>query len=183
MQCVATLSWTTCGGAARAFGPKDRIARDAGSRSSSAAQAATATPQVSSAATQVLARRGGELLDNVGAQLVRRCIDGDSSAWAEMVRTHHKRVYGLCYRLTGNPADAEDVTQDVFLKIYSNLAAFNATKGSLQVWITTVTRNLLVDTFRRNRNAPCHVFARRRLGCSQGFEANRPAHLPCCLAP
>jgi RNA polymerase sigma-70 factor (ECF subfamily) len=80
-------------------------------------------------------------------------MDGDSSAWAEMVRTHHKRVYGLCYRFTGNPADAEDVTQEVFLKIYSNLAAFNATKGSLPVWITTLTRNLLVDTFRRNRKA------------------------------
>ena len=57
------------------------------------------------------------------AQIVRRCLDGDSSAWAEMVRTHHRRVYGLCFRFTGNAADAEDLTQDVFLKIYSNLAA------------------------------------------------------------
>jgi RNA polymerase sigma-70 factor (ECF subfamily) len=86
------------------------------------------------------------------SQLVRRCMDGDSGAWAEMVRTHHKRVYGLCYRFTGNPADAEDLTQDVFLKIYSNLASFDTTRGSLQVWITTMTRNLLVDNFRRTRN-------------------------------
>ncbi len=83
---------------------------------------------------------------------VRRCMDGDSGAWAEMVRAHHKRVYGLCYRFTGNPADAEDLTQDVFLKIYSNLASFDLTRGSLQVWITTMTRNLLVDNFRRTRN-------------------------------
>ena len=96
---------------------------------------------------------GGELLESDESQLVRRCMDGDSSAWAQMVRTHHKRVYGLCYRFTGNPADAEDVTQEVFLKIYSNLAAFNAVKGSLPVWIATVTRNLLVDNFRRTRNA------------------------------
>ena len=87
-----------------------------------------------------------------GALLVRRCMDGDSSAWAEMVRSHHKRVYGLCYRFTGNAADAEDLTQDVFLKIYSNLASFDATRGSLPVWITTMTRNLLVDNFRRTRN-------------------------------
>lgn len=86
------------------------------------------------------------------AQMVRRCMDGDSSAWAEMVRTHHKRVYGLCYRFTGNPADAEDLTQDVFLKIYSNLASFDAGRGSLPVWIATMTRNLLVDNFRRTRN-------------------------------
>jgi RNA polymerase sigma-70 factor (ECF subfamily) len=86
------------------------------------------------------------------AQLVRHCLDGDSGAWAELVRAHHRRVYGLCYRFTGNPADAEDLTQDVFLKIYSNLASFDLGRGSLQVWITTMTRNLLVDHFRRTRN-------------------------------
>jgi RNA polymerase sigma-70 factor (ECF subfamily) len=69
-----------------------------------------------------------------------------------MVRTHQKRVYGLCYRFTGNAADAEDLTQDVFLKIYSNLGSFDAARGSLAVWITTMARNLLVDNFRRTRN-------------------------------
>jgi RNA polymerase sigma-70 factor (ECF subfamily) len=88
--------------------------------------------------------------DNI--DLLHRCMDGDSGAWAEMVRTHQKRVYGLCYRFTGNAADAEDLTQDVFLKIYSNLGSFDATRGSLPVWITTMTRNLLVDNFRRTRN-------------------------------
>ena len=86
------------------------------------------------------------------SQVVRLCMNGDSGAWAELVRTHHRRVYGLCYRFTGNPADAEDLTQDVFLKIYSNLASFDTARGSLQVWITTMTRNLLVDNFRRTRN-------------------------------
>ncbi len=83
---------------------------------------------------------------------VRRCLDGDSGAWAELVRVHHRRVYGLCYRFTGSPVDAEDLTQDVFLKIYSNLGSFDCTRGSLQVWITTMTRNLLVDNFRRTKN-------------------------------
>jgi len=85
-------------------------------------------------------------------QVVRRCMDGDSGAWAELVRAHHRRVYGLCYRFTGNPTDAEDLTQDVFLKIYSNLTSFDTNRGSLQVWIATMTRNLLVDNFRRTRN-------------------------------
>jgi RNA polymerase sigma-70 factor (ECF subfamily) len=85
-------------------------------------------------------------------QMVRRCMDGDSGAWALLVRTHHRRVYGLCYRFTGNPTDAEDLTQDVFLKVYSNLSSFDTGRGSLQVWITTMTRNLLVDNFRRTRN-------------------------------
>jgi RNA polymerase sigma-70 factor (ECF subfamily) len=86
------------------------------------------------------------------SQIVRRCMDGDSGAWTELVRTHHRRVYGLCYRFTGNPADAEDLTQDVFLKIFSNLASFDTRRGSLQVWITSLSRNLLVDHFRRTRN-------------------------------
>jgi RNA polymerase sigma-70 factor (ECF subfamily) len=85
-------------------------------------------------------------------ELAQRCMDGDSGAWAEMVRTHQKRVYGLCYRFTGNASDAEDLTQDVFLKIYSNLGSFDPARGSLPVWISTMTRNLLVDNFRRTRN-------------------------------
>jgi RNA polymerase sigma-70 factor, ECF subfamily len=94
----------------------------------------------------------GNPLEVDWAQVVSLCMNGDSGAWAELVRTHHRRVYGLCYRFTGNPTDAEDLTQDVFLKIYSNLASFDTTRGSLQVWITTMTRNLLVDNFRRTRN-------------------------------
>jgi RNA polymerase sigma-70 factor (ECF subfamily) len=97
-------------------------------------------------------RMEGSKLETDGSQVVLRCMNGDSAAWAEMVRTHHKRVYGLCYRFTGNATDAEDLTQDVFLKIYSNLASFDAGRGSLPVWITTMTRNLLVDNFRRTRN-------------------------------
>ncbi len=59
---------------------------------------------------------------------------------------------GFATGLPGTPADAEDLTQDVFLKIYSNLGSFDAARGSLPVWITTMTRNLLVDNFRRTQN-------------------------------
>ncbi len=96
---------------------------------------------------------------NVGAQvepdwpeLVRRCLSGESPAWTELVRAHHRKVYALCYRFTGSGTDAEDLTQEVFLKIYANLTSFDVARGSLQVWITTLTRNLLVDHFRRTRN-------------------------------
>jgi RNA polymerase sigma-70 factor (ECF subfamily) len=99
-------------------------------------------------------RKAGEVgpLEIDWPQTVRRCMDGDSGAWAELVRTHHRRVYGLCYRFTGSATDAEDLTQDVFLKIYSNLGSFDVARGSLQVWITTMTRNLLVDNFRRTKH-------------------------------
>jgi RNA polymerase sigma-70 factor, ECF subfamily len=109
-------------------------------------------------------------LEQDWSQIVRRCIDGDSGAWAEMVRTHHRRVFGLCYRFTGNAADAEDLTQDVFLKIYSNLSAFDAARGSLAVWIATMTRNLLVDNFRRTRNQ------RATSSLDEGWERSEELH-------
>lgn len=84
--------------------------------------------------------------------LVERCLRGDSFAWTELVKGHHRRIYGLCYRFTGSAADAEDLTQEVFLKVYGNLAAFDLARGSFQTWITTMARNLLVDHFRRSRN-------------------------------
>ena len=81
--------------------------------------------------------------------LVERCLKGDSFAWTELVKAHHRRVYGLCFRFTGSSTDAEDLTQEVFLKVYGNLAAFDLARGTFQTWLTTMTRNLLVDHFRR----------------------------------
>ena len=68
-----------------------------------------------------------------------------------MVATQHRRVYGICYRFSGSQTDAEDMTQDVFLKVYRNLPSFDSAKGSFGTWITTLTRNMLVDQFRRSR--------------------------------
>jgi len=85
------------------------------------------------------------------AVVVERCMRGDNGAWAELVRSHHRRVYGMCYRFTGSAHDAEDLTQEVFLKLYGNLRSFNSDKGSFTTWVTTLTRNLLVDHFRRSR--------------------------------
>ncbi len=83
--------------------------------------------------------------------LVRRCLQGDGHAWQQIVETQHRRVYGLCYRFTGSAGDAEDLTQDVFLKVYRNLKTFDVERGSFPTWLTTLTRNLLVDHFRRTR--------------------------------
>ncbi|HEX7159118.1 MAG TPA: RNA polymerase sigma factor [Edaphobacter sp.] len=85
------------------------------------------------------------------AKLVRQCIAGDSQAWQQLVVSQHRRVYAICYRFTGSSSDAEDLTQEVFLKLYKNLTSFDLQKGSFQTWITTLARNLLVDHFRRTR--------------------------------
>ena len=88
---------------------------------------------------------------DVLARLVAECIAGEQTAWNRLVTGQHRRVYGICFRFLADACQAEDCTQEVFLKVYRNLASFDAEKGSFQTWITTLTRNLLVDTYRRTR--------------------------------
>ncbi|HXB20368.1 MAG TPA: sigma-70 family RNA polymerase sigma factor [Candidatus Solibacter sp.] len=83
--------------------------------------------------------------------LVRRCLAGDATAWEEIVRLHNRRIYNLCYRFTSSPDDAQDLTQEVFIKVYRTLASYDVDKGAFTTWLTTLTRNLLVDHFRRSR--------------------------------
>ena len=87
----------------------------------------------------------------VAALLVRRCLAGDSAAWEELVQRHHRRIYNICYRFAGSAADAEDLTQEVFIKIYRTLNSFDTERGAFMTWVTTVTRNLLVDHFRKTK--------------------------------
>jgi RNA polymerase sigma-70 factor (ECF subfamily) len=85
------------------------------------------------------------------ADLAARCLAGDGEAWEQLARTQHRRIYGICYRFTGSQSDAEDQTQEVFLKMYKNLSSFDPSKGGFTTWLTTLTRNLLVDNYRRSR--------------------------------
>jgi len=87
----------------------------------------------------------------VVAMLVRRCIAGDSAAWEEIVQNYNRRIYNLCYRFAGSSDDAEDLTQEVFIKMYRTLSSYDHTKGAFVTWITTMTRNLLVDHFRKTK--------------------------------
>jgi RNA polymerase sigma-70 factor (ECF subfamily) len=68
-----------------------------------------------------------------------------------MVRTYTKRVYAICYRFTGRDNEAQDLTQDVFLRVFKTLGSFRAGEGSFVVWLTRLTRNLLVDHYRRTK--------------------------------
>jgi RNA polymerase sigma-70 factor (ECF subfamily) len=68
------------------------------------------------------------------------------------VRRHTRRVYNLCYRFTGNAAAAEDLSQDVFLRVYRTLVSYEPAYGAFATWLTSVTRNLLVDHYRRTKH-------------------------------
>lgn len=85
------------------------------------------------------------------AALVRRCLAGDAAAWEDLVRTHHRRIYNICYRFTGSADDAEDLTQDVFIRVYKSLKSYDLERGAFGTWVTTMTRNLLVDHFRKSK--------------------------------
>jgi RNA polymerase sigma-70 factor (ECF subfamily) len=97
-----------------------------------------------------LPARIGDRLD-ADAQLVERCLSGQDAAWEELVRIHTRRVYGICYRFTGSDAEAQDLTQDVFLRVFKNLKSYRSGEGLFVVWLTRLTRNLLIDHYRRTR--------------------------------
>ena len=85
------------------------------------------------------------------AQLVQQCLQGDGSAWEELVRRHTRRIFNICYRFTGNSTEAEDLTQDVFLRVYRTLGSYRSAHGGFATWMTSVTRNLLIDHYRRTK--------------------------------
>jgi RNA polymerase sigma-70 factor (ECF subfamily) len=68
-------------------------------------------------------------------------------SWDEVVRTHTARVYRLAYRLTGNPHDAEDLTQEVFVRVFRSLSSY--TPGTFEGWLHRITTNLFLDSVRR----------------------------------
>ena len=92
-------------------------------------------------------------MDDIQAvnSLVRRCVAGDAAAWQEIVQQYHRRIYNICYRFSGSSDDAADLAQEVFIKMYRTLSTFDTTRASFMTWVTTVTRNLLVDHFRKGK--------------------------------
>ena len=103
-------------------------------------------------ASPVLNVSGGRnLIDSLEHSLVSRCLNGDEGAWEELVRQHTRQVYGLCFRFTNSAQEAQDLTQDVFLRVFKTIKSFRSTEGSFHTWLARVTRNLLIDHYRRNR--------------------------------
>ncbi|HEV2382619.1 MAG TPA: RNA polymerase sigma factor [Terriglobia bacterium] len=82
-------------------------------------------------------------------QLVKRCLAGEDSAWEELLKAHNRKVYNLCYRFTGRSGEAEDLTQEVFIKIFQTLRTYDDAQGAFSTWLNRVARNHLVDHYRR----------------------------------
>ena len=88
-------------------------------------------------------------MDTTDAELVARCRSGDHEAWEIIVRRRHSRIYNLAYRFTGRFDEAEDLTQEVFLKVYRTLHSYRPDSGALETWIVRVARNHFIDHYRK----------------------------------
>ncbi len=84
-------------------------------------------------------------------KVVERCLQGDDAAWEAIVNSYGRRVYNLSYRYTGRKDEAQDLTQEIFIKVYQNLKSYRSDAGTFQNWVLKVGRNLIIDHYRQTR--------------------------------
>src|SRR5213076_1008058 len=82
--------------------------------------------------------------------LIQRCLGGDQTAWEDIVRQHRRKVFNIAYKFTGRHDEAEDLTQDIFLKIFKSLHTFDR-RANFQTWLISISRNLCIDHYRSVR--------------------------------
>lgn len=117
-----------------------------------------------------------------GAELVRRCRAGDGAAWEEIVQSYSRRIFNLAYRFTSSVEAAEDLTQEVFVRIYKTLDQYDPKQGNLSNWLMRLARNLIIDDYRHRQRNPQnsmadtvdkHSFHLRAVGTSAQKEVER----------
>lgn len=89
---------------------------------------------------------------NTDNALISRCQKADIAAFNEIVSRYKDKIYRYVYRMTGSAEDAEDLTQEVFVRMYTNIAGFRA-EASLSTWLFRIAGNLCTDAFRKNKYA------------------------------
>ena len=82
--------------------------------------------------------------------LIQQCLDGDERAWDAIVRQYRRRVFNVAYTFVGRHDEAEDLTQDIFLKVFKSLKTFDR-RANFQTWLISVSRNLCIDHYRSVR--------------------------------
>jgi RNA polymerase sigma-70 factor (ECF subfamily) len=94
-----------------------------------------------------------------GADLFRRARSGDGTAWEEVVSTFSRRIFNLAYRFTSSVEAAEDLTQEVFIRIYRTLDQYDPKHGDLANWLMRLARNLIIDDYRHRQRNPQNSMA------------------------
>jgi RNA polymerase sigma-70 factor, ECF subfamily len=90
-------------------------------------------------------------LETTDAELVRACLQGDRNAWEQVVRQHQQRIFNVAYRFTGKFEEAEDLTQEIFMKVYRTLGSYRSESGMLITWMVRVARNHMIDQYRKHK--------------------------------
>ncbi len=83
--------------------------------------------------------------------LIQQCLKGDEDAWTEMVRSHAPRLLRMSLRFTRRSDEAEEVTQEIIVRVYQCLGSYRIGAGTFRYWISRVARNCLIDHYRRTR--------------------------------
>src|SRR3954464_7472432 len=83
-------------------------------------------------------------------ELIERCLRGDQLAWETIVRQHWRKGFHAAHKFVGKHDEAEDLTQDIFLKIFKSLHTFDR-RANFQTWLISVSRNLCIDHYRSVR--------------------------------
>ena len=82
--------------------------------------------------------------------LIKRCLNGDERAWDQIVKQYWRKVFNVAYKFVGRHDEAEDLAQDIFLKIFKSLSTFDR-RANFQTWLISVSRNLCIDHYRSVR--------------------------------
>ena len=82
--------------------------------------------------------------------LIQRCLRGDQNAWELVVRQYWRKVFNIAYKFVGKHDEAEDLTQEIFIKIFRSLSTFDR-RANFQTWLISVSRNLCIDHYRSVR--------------------------------
>ena len=93
------------------------------------------------------------MINITDGQLIKKAAQGDDAALAELVQRYLNPVYGFAYRYARNQQDAEDIAQEVFVKVWKNLKKFDASKP-FQPWLYQITKNTCLDWLKKKSVAP-----------------------------
>lgn len=84
-------------------------------------------------------------------EVIERCLKGDQIAWGIIMDRHRRKVFNLAYKFVGRHDEAEDLTQDIFVKIFKALHTFDR-RANFQTWLISISRNLCIDHYRDRKS-------------------------------
>lgn len=90
------------------------------------------------------------------SELLQRCRDGEQAAWRDLVTRHTRKVFALAYRFCGRVDEAEDLTQEIFVRVYQGLGRYQESDGVFPAWLMRVARNHSIDHYRRHKSERLH---------------------------